>query len=216
MNQKRKKVIKRKGKVKVTHLQLEHVVVEELLKTLVGVVDAQLLERVDLENLKTGDIQDTNEVSLSLLCKGEVDLAHEPQEETSVDGFGEGITGRCSLLGVELGSNEVTSSKNAGLNERLLELRGVAAQEVGSSVEDVLVGDLGALTLSRVEGDVTEVEDGSEGAEDGHLLLRGDAHDGHGISRVLELLGIVHTLDAIALALVEISEVLRTRKAELF
>ena len=37
----------------------EHVVVEELLETLVGVVDQKLLQHVQLEDLETGDIQHT-------------------------------------------------------------------------------------------------------------------------------------------------------------
>ena len=42
-------------------LQDEHGVVEELLQLLVGVVDAQLFEGVDLEDLETGDVEDTDE-----------------------------------------------------------------------------------------------------------------------------------------------------------
>ena len=38
-------------------LEDEHVVVEELLQTLVGVVDQKLFQSVELENLETGDIQ---------------------------------------------------------------------------------------------------------------------------------------------------------------
>ena len=35
--------------------------VEELLELLVGVIDAELLKRIDLEYLETGDIQNANE-----------------------------------------------------------------------------------------------------------------------------------------------------------
>ena len=43
-----------------THLLLdEHVVVEELLESLVGVVDEKLLQSIQLENLEAGNIQDT-------------------------------------------------------------------------------------------------------------------------------------------------------------
>merc|ERR1719447_2573069 len=38
----------------------EHVVVEELLETLVGVVDQKLLQDIELENLETGNVQDTD------------------------------------------------------------------------------------------------------------------------------------------------------------
>ena len=37
----------------------EHVVVEELLKPLVGVVDEKLFQHVELEDLETGNVQDT-------------------------------------------------------------------------------------------------------------------------------------------------------------
>ena len=37
----------------------EHVMVEELLETLVSVVDEELFQGVELENLKTGNVQDT-------------------------------------------------------------------------------------------------------------------------------------------------------------
>ena len=43
-------------------LQDKHVVVEELLQLLVGVVDAQLLEGVELENFETGNIEQPNEI----------------------------------------------------------------------------------------------------------------------------------------------------------
>ena len=39
-------------------LLYEHVVVEELLETLIRVVDQKLLQRVQLEDLESGDIKD--------------------------------------------------------------------------------------------------------------------------------------------------------------
>ena len=42
-------------------LQDEHVVVEELLQPLVGVVDAQLLKRVHREDLETSNVQNADE-----------------------------------------------------------------------------------------------------------------------------------------------------------
>nr|CAH7753272.1 unnamed protein product [Callosobruchus chinensis] len=44
-------------------LQNEHGVVEQLLKLLVGIVDAQLFERVQVEYFKTGYVEDTDEAS---------------------------------------------------------------------------------------------------------------------------------------------------------
>ena len=43
-------------------LQLEYVHVELLLQLLVGVVDAELLERVDLEGFKAVDVQHSDEL----------------------------------------------------------------------------------------------------------------------------------------------------------
>ena len=44
-------------------LEDEHVVVEELLQLLVSEVDADLLEAVVVEDLKAGDVEDTNELN---------------------------------------------------------------------------------------------------------------------------------------------------------
>ena len=39
----------------------EHVMVEELLETFVGVIDAQLFKSVEIENFETGNIEHTTE-----------------------------------------------------------------------------------------------------------------------------------------------------------
>merc|ERR1712042_155136 len=57
----------------------EHVVVEELLETLVGVVDKELFQDVELEDLKAGDIQDTDEISSGVgRVQGVVDQQDDP------------------------------------------------------------------------------------------------------------------------------------------
>ena len=70
--------------------QLKHVVVEKLLQLLVGVVDAQLLKRVLLENLKARDVQDTNKV-LATVARLErlVDARDKPAKDSIVECFGE-------------------------------------------------------------------------------------------------------------------------------
>ena len=56
-------------------------VVEELLQLLVGVVDAELLEGVELENFKASDIEDTDEKrSGEIGGEGAVDDFDEPLE----------------------------------------------------------------------------------------------------------------------------------------
>jgi hypothetical protein len=66
-------------------------VVEELLEFLVGEVDAQLLESVEIENLETSNIQDTNEeVAGESGGQGLVDVDTKPIEETLENSLGQG------------------------------------------------------------------------------------------------------------------------------
>ena len=80
-------------------LELEYVVGEELLELLVGVVDTKLLKAVDLEKLKTKDIQDTNEVH-GLLggFDRDVDVIHNPVKEAGVKCLSHGVA---AVLGLE-------------------------------------------------------------------------------------------------------------------
>ena len=55
--------------------------VEKLLETFIGVVDAKLLEGVEVENFKTGDIENTNEEVLwQISCKSTIDYSNKPIE----------------------------------------------------------------------------------------------------------------------------------------
>ncbi len=75
-------------------------VVEELLQLFVGVVDAQLLEAVELEDLKASDVEDANEAgTLSLgAVQGPVDPGHDPLEEAFVHRFADGLDGEFDLF----------------------------------------------------------------------------------------------------------------------
>jgi len=73
-------------------LEDEHEVVEELLETLVGQVDAELLEAVVFEGLEAGDVQDADEEDafdfFDVQCQ--VDHLDEPVEHAAVDGLAQG------------------------------------------------------------------------------------------------------------------------------
>ena len=58
-------------------------VVEELLEALVGVVDAELLQSVQLKDLETSDVQNTDVIlALQSLCvKSQVDATDKPSEK---------------------------------------------------------------------------------------------------------------------------------------
>eukprot|EP00967_Tisochrysis_lutea_P153982 scaffold304992_cov30-Tisochrysis_lutea.AAC.3 len=76
--------------------------VEVRLQRLVGEVDAQLLERVGLELLKTKDVEHANEGARAHLCEERgVDTLHEPVEELGVDRLGKSVARVCRLLRLE-------------------------------------------------------------------------------------------------------------------
>ncbi len=85
-------------------LECKHVMVEELLELLIGEVNAQLqniyvsiffpsftssnaylLEAISLENLKTSNIQYTNEGRAFFLRQYEINLLHNPEEKAMVN-----------------------------------------------------------------------------------------------------------------------------------
>ena len=95
--------------------------VEELLELLVGVVDAQLLEAVHLEDLEPGNIQDTNKTgSLPLgSIQRAVDPRHDPLEQPLICGLGNGFDGELNLfLGLRLG-DIIPANLDSRLEERL-------------------------------------------------------------------------------------------------
>lgn len=74
--------------------------IEKLLKLLVSVIDTQLLEAVHLEDLETGDIQDTDEAGSLALCpvQGSVQPHDDPLKESLVRGLGDGFHGELDLF----------------------------------------------------------------------------------------------------------------------
>merc|ERR1719383_219102 len=109
----------------------EHVVVEELLETLVGVVDQKLLEGVELENLETGDIQHTNE-GLSWIGRVQrvVDKTHDPIKETSVQRLGSSGDGESDLVLVLSLFDVVLADLQLGLHEGVDEEVGIGADQL--------------------------------------------------------------------------------------
>ena len=71
---------------------LKHIFVKLLVKLLVGVVDAELLEGVELEDLEAVNVEDADEVRLAVLrvaLERIVDALHEPIEELRIQGLNE-------------------------------------------------------------------------------------------------------------------------------
>src|SRR5690349_20482869 len=84
-------------------LQYEHVVVEKLLQLLVRIIDAELLKTVFVEDLKSSDIQNSNEVriiaSRPSLVQLSVDAGDEVAETALIYTLGKGIDCKIHSLG---------------------------------------------------------------------------------------------------------------------
>lgn len=75
-------------------------VIEELLELLVCVVDAQLLEAVQLEDLESSNVEDTNKTCTLTLgtVQRAVDPGNNPLEQTFVHGLADGLDGKLNLF----------------------------------------------------------------------------------------------------------------------
>jgi hypothetical protein len=106
-------------------LENEHGVVEQLLQLLVGVVDAELLKRVELKDFKTGHIENADEGGALPLgpVQGPVQSVDQPAEHALVARLADRLNGKLGLLlGLRLG-HKVTAHLDARLQECLGHLR---------------------------------------------------------------------------------------------
>ncbi|KAI3483202.1 hypothetical protein L1887_53982 [Cichorium endivia] len=161
-------------------LELEDVVVELVLEALVGVVDAELLVRVDLESLEAVDIEDADH-GLARLGRAEgertVHLVDEPVEEAGVDVLGHRVTHDDGLRLGEVGDDLFAPSLKLTLYGPLAELGRVDAEHArGHEEAGLVVGEHG-VGACGCDLDVSEVQEGGEEAEDVPLTLDG-LHDG--------------------------------------
>lgn len=87
----------------------EHVLVELLLKFLIGIVDAKLLKGILFEDLKAKDIQETDEfelgggLSLHLFRNGTIYALDKPVEKFSIDDLSHPIPGGVGFFEFERG-----------------------------------------------------------------------------------------------------------------
>merc|ERR1719356_1970859 len=169
------------------HLLLkgEHVLVEELLQLLIDVVDADLLEAVVVEDLKAGNVKDTNVGDLlhGWVAEGLVTLVDDNPEGTLVDGTGDagnGVGGGCAggaLL------HPLGSDLQLGLAEVGDHPLAVDAKELSNLLSVGGVLDLGLLLLAhwhKVLGHVAHVHHASGVLEHIVLHLVGEAKDVEG------------------------------------
>ncbi|GBE60242.1 DHHA2 domain-containing protein, putative [Babesia ovata] len=146
-------------------LAAEHEVVEEVLQRLIREVDAQLLERVELEALETENIQN---------ARGQIRIGNVI-EEHAVHVLGDGVPDVAGLLDTQrFGVHFVRGLDGTG-HQRVHQRDVVDVQQCGHrlAVPGLHVADHGALTAFLHELDIAKVEDGSHNVEhDRHLLVR--------------------------------------------
>jgi len=96
----------------------EHVMVEKLLQFLIGEVDAKLLKSVEVEDFKSSNIQDTDELDTFLTgLQSLVDTLDQPLEETIEDGLSHGTDRVRDLVDVTTLGDELVTDLDPGLHE---------------------------------------------------------------------------------------------------
>merc|ERR1719428_1289820 len=175
----------------------EHVVVEELLEALVGVVDKELFQDVELEDLKTGNIQDTDEISSGVgRVQGVVDQQDDPIEHTGEEGLGGGGNGEADLVNVLALLDEILADLQLGLHEGVDEPVDLDLEEVsspGHHIHTVRLSLLLATLLLPLL--VTDVGDGDGTLVQTILLILAEAKGIQGGVSGAHLLGVIHTGD---------------------
>ena len=186
-------------------------VVELVLKTLVGVVDAELLVRVDLEALKAVDVENTDHGLARLRgaqCERSVHLVDKPVEETGVDILGDRVTHHDGLGLGQVGDDLFASGLELLLDGPFAELGRIDTEHAGGHKEAWLVICQDGIVSCSSDLDVAEMQERGQETKDVPLTLDGETDRAERLLCRLELLGIVDAVDDVAAstALVEVEE----------
>ena len=192
-------------------LRLEHVLVEVLLQLLVRQVDAELLERVQLERLKAVDVQDADEASAAgVLPDAGVDLLHQPVKQAGVQSLGQRVPGLGRLAGGQVLQDVPVPGFQRPRPQRLVQCPGLHHQQRRRRVQSLRRGGVsqagGAVGGGRVCGKsyVPHMQNGGHRLQRVRLLLLAHAHDAHRPPGGLVLGRVGHAGKVEAPALVEV------------
>jgi len=171
-------------------------VIEQLLQLLVRVIDAQLLEGVQLEYLEAGHIQYTNKTgTLSLRpIQRSVDSVHQPTEHPLVAGLRDRFYSKLHLLLCLRLRHKITANLDARLQEGLRHLGNAQTQQMRDFLCHRVVGQrrlIGIPLLTKLHR--AKQHHGGNDTENGGKVLVGHAHDVHRLYCGEELGGIVDT-----------------------
>lgn len=129
--------------------------VEELLESFVGIVDAELFKRVDFEDFESRNIQDSDEVLGSLLCQLGIDLIYNPKEQSVVESLGQGFSGVDGLLDVEMGLDVLGTGSDSGLADTQFESLWVDLQDFAGLSQGFFVVDSRSIGSEGIDFDVS-------------------------------------------------------------
>lgn len=168
--------------------------IEELLQFFVGVIDAQLLETVEIKDLKASNIQNANEASTLSFgsVQRPVDPGDNPFEEPFVGGLWKCFDGKFHLLlGLSFG-DKVTAHLDSGLQEASGQLVDVDAEEMGHFLSHCVIGQDGLVGVAfLLELHVAEKKGATDDAPDGGDFFFVEAHDSHGLHGGQEFFAII-------------------------
>merc|ERR1712142_458726 len=175
----------------------EHVVVEELLETLVGVVDQKLLQHVELENLETSNVQDTDEVLPGIGgVQRVVDKGDDPVKHTGEEGLGSGRNGEVDLVNVLALLDEILADLQLGLHEGVSEVIDLNAQKISALGDMFHAIGLGLLlTALLLPLLIAQESDGDGALVQTILLVLSEAKGVQGGVGGAHFLGVIHTGD---------------------
>ncbi|OAD59362.1 hypothetical protein WN48_09193 [Eufriesea mexicana] len=174
-------------------LEDKHVVIEELLQFLIGEVDTHIacivLEETYVEDLKTSNIQYTNEVLPFLLCvQGLVTLFHQPFEQPVEHGFRQGTHGVCYLVLVTTLGYELVTDLDPWFQQVLVKIGTVATKQFGDTFSLFFATPLFELHATHMHdsgGDLVDVI----------LFLLSEAQYVEGLLQVSKFLAIIKARD---------------------
>mmetsp|Transcript_6645 Transcript_6645/g.16124 ORF Transcript_6645/g.16124 Transcript_6645/m.16124 type:complete len:339 (-) Transcript_6645:610-1626(-) len=175
-------------------LLAEDLRVEVRLQLLVGEVDAELLERVDLELLEAKNVEDANEgARLRVGEQANVDLLAQPVEETRIDRLGQRVAGVSRLLHLERDLvDRIRHGAHRARHESLFEALDRGLHEVGCRLQRGRLHHLARVVIRVHKIDIAEVENHCEQTTNALLLLWEDPNRSHrhghlfGIRRVVD------------------------------
>mmetsp|Transcript_24855 Transcript_24855/g.71870 ORF Transcript_24855/g.71870 Transcript_24855/m.71870 type:complete len:892 (+) Transcript_24855:2607-5282(+) len=180
-----------------------------LLQLFIGIIDAQLLEAVDLETLKAKDVQQTDDAKVIHLVGmtvvllgtgGGVDGLDEPVERLGVDLLGEGIAsvpGGIDAEGDGVAIVAPSTGRDGTERQSLSNVVDVDAHEGGQLGQVGGRGDDGPVLVVRIggKGESAQLKDDAHRPHEGAHLVTGDADGFQCLDGVLPLLSVRLALD---------------------